>query len=161
MNAKPKKKLCWNCEGATSFEEANCSYCGVYLHPSSISDSDEDEDLFNPPYKLAPEDQQNSSITQSPFSLKKSSEQSKEHTESNDELESVDDSSFSVMKNAVAPLFLLLGGSLFFIFGIALMLFSKDGMLTLHWNSDYWFLYLLVSIPMLCIGWIVSGTDEE
>lgn len=148
MNAKPKKKLCWNCEGATSFEEANCSYCGVYLHPLSISDSEED-DIFNPPYKIQPNNKEE--IPESPFNVNK---QESVEIEQN---EMVAEESVSVLssglKETLVPLMLLSFGSIFSVFALVLMLFSQNGIFSLQWNADNWYLYLVVSLPMLFFGW--------
>ena len=47
---------------------------------------------------------------------------------------------------------LLMGGCFFFLFGCLLFLFSDNGYFTLRWSDSYWFVYLLIAIPMLYVG---------
>ena len=48
---------------------------------------------------------------------------------------------------------LLLTGTLFLLFATALLLFSQNGVFTLRWNGDLWFIYLALALPMLFFGW--------
>jgi hypothetical protein len=53
----------------------------------------------------------------------------------------------------ILPMLLLIPGTFFLLFGLVLVLFSKEGLLTLHWNARYWFVYLLLSAPLIYFGW--------
>lgn len=67
-------------------------------------------------------------------------------------------SSFDYLK----PLTLLLLGSTLMIFGFILFLFNQKGVFTLQWNADAWYLYLLVALPLLWIGWLsLKQIDDE
>lgn len=152
MNARPKKKLCWNCEGSVSLKAETCPYCGVSVVGLS---SDISSDIHNPPYRLV-NPAQESPIPVSPYA-ENESEESDEGEPAEDEAGSEasaartgdagDDS-----KRVVVVLTLLATGSIFFIFGFALLLFSEEGYLSLHWNAGYWFVYLLLALPMLFFG---------
>jgi hypothetical protein len=154
MNAKPKKKkLCWNCEGNVSVEAENCPYCAVYLSPSGSSD----KDLHSPPYGKN-QTETSSEIPASPFA---SQDVAPSEATKNDLSENSGEG-FELMKNIIQPLLLLLAGSVFFIFGLALLLFSHNGVFTLRWNGSYWFFYLLLGIPMLFFGWLsLQQLSEE
>ena len=150
-NAKPKKKLCWNCEGRASFQDENCPYCGVYLSPLSISGKEDKEDnLFAPPYRLDTSSEDND-VPPSPFAAP---EEAKEEAKADIlPAEGLQKPIINQLNSAIISLMLLLAGSVFLFFSLALLLFSRNGVLTLHWNGDIWFVYLILSLPMLFFGW--------
>ena len=57
------------------------------------------------------------------------------------------------LKEIVLPLLLLSAGSVFFLFGLVLFLFSSDGILTLEWNGHLWYAYFIISLPLTLFGW--------
>jgi hypothetical protein len=149
MTQKIKKKLCWNCEGSASFNDENCPYCGVYLNPLSIGGNEEQENsLFAPPYRFS--ELEEPEVPVSPFA-----DESDEISAINDKIamneqvhHQADD-----LKSILLPLVFLLSGSILFLFGTALALFSDHGTFILKWNSSYWFFYFMFSIPFLFFGW--------
>lgn len=127
-----KKKLCWNCEGGVSFEEENCPFCGVYLSPHGDEGDDEEEsDFFTPPYPTEKEED-----TPAPKPVQK-------------EIVAQE----SDLKKVAVPVTLLLSGTVFFLFGLALFLFSRGGLFILRWNGSYWHLYLGFGLAALFFGW--------
>lgn len=130
MSKSLKRKLCWNCEGGVSFEEENCPFCGVYLSPHGSENEDEEdiEDFFSPPYPAEKEEE-----VLSPPKEKKEIE--------------------SDLKKVAVPITLLLSGTVFFLFGLALFLFSRGGIFILRWNGSYWHLYLSFGLAALFFGW--------
>ncbi|WP_068468648.1 hypothetical protein [Candidatus Protochlamydia phocaeensis] len=149
MSAVPQKKLCWNCDGNVSKEIDNCPYCGVYLHAGQeeedasswgFSSSSKKEEIPAPLYQV------NGDIANSTLSSK---------SEEEDEEASVSPASLTLaqLKQDVFPLLLLMFGSVFFLFGIILLLFSQNGTLTLQWDSHYWPFFLLLSFPAIYLGW--------
>lgn len=150
MNKKTKKKLCWNCEGSASLEDENCPYCGVYLNPLSIGGSDQQSNsLFAPPYKFS--DDEDLEVPASPFADEKIEKipAAISQTALKDVVQSKDED----LKSVILPLVFLLSGSMLFLFGTALLLFSNKGTFTLSWNASYWFCYFILSIPFLFFGW--------
>lgn len=151
MSAVPKKKLCWNCEGNVSREIDNCPYCGVYLHAAdqeensnwnpSYRPSSKLEEIPSPLYKMQPEDS--------------SEQESIEEEENNDE----DDRSFAWgallthFKRDICPVLFLMGGSIFFLFGIVLLLFSQNGTFTLQWKERDGLYFLVFALPLMILGW--------
>lgn len=148
MSATQKKKLCWNCEGRVSLEEENCPYCAVYLGPAP--DGEGNQDVLAPPYRLVEaDDDQDQLPPESPYQL---------HEETPDEEESLDlDAAQSDFKQVVLPLVLLSAGSLFFLFGLMLLIFSDEGNLNLSWSSEYWYIYVLAAFPAISLGWVILG----
>lgn len=150
MNQKPKKKLCWNCEGSSSVQDENCPYCGVYLSPLSIGDNSGDQhNPFAPPYRMNHTDEEHG-IPKSPFAT-----QEKDPLISNEEKVAearVEEDSDETQTPILPTVLLLIGGGLL-LFTLALVLFSQNGKLTLQWDADYWPLFLLLSGAMLFFGW--------
>lgn len=166
MNAKPKKKLCWNCEGSTAFQDEHCPYCGVSLTPLSIGDSAGKENLFAPPYRLG-NSKEEKQIPSSPYAEKNSQNQLQEekislNSTSQSESDETNKISTDEIKTYLIPLVLLMAGTLFLIFGLALILFSNNETLTLRWDATYWYAYFLLAMPMLFLGWrsLMQLNDE-
>jgi membrane protein implicated in regulation of membrane protease activity len=44
-------------------------------------------------------------------------------------------------------------GSIFFLFGVVLILFSQNGTLTLQWQGQDGIYFLLFAIPLIIFGW--------
>jgi len=146
MSTTQKKKLCWNCEGRVSFEEENCPYCSVYLGPALEEEGK--QDVLAPPYQIVEEEQE---VPESPYQME--NDQVEEDAPELDEAK-------SDMRQVVLPLGMLSAGSLFFLFGLMLLIFSDHGTLTLSWSADYWYLYVLLALPALLFGWVSLGSSE-
>lgn len=146
MNQMKKKKLCWNCEGSVDKEAENCLFCGVYLHPEEIKNKKKevDDEDFTPIY-------QEEEISDEPSS---SSSPLKEEP-------SIENLLSKTYSSTLLPTLFLLSGSFFFLFGLILYLFSKDGVFSLQWNGNFWFLYLFISLPLLFMGWRALSSFEE
>lgn len=152
-----KKKLCWNCEGSVGFDQENCPFCGVYLSSCSTYGNEASSNIsFEPPYKIIDDNE----TPKPPY------EQTLENQEPSQKAFSLDNmfSSLSLhpIRLALFSLGSLLAGSVFFLFGIILFLFSKDGKLTLQWDADFWLYYLSISFILLFLGWkSLSNLEEE
>ncbi len=145
MSAIPKKKLCWNCEGNVSRQIDNCPFCGVYLHAAE----DESEERWNPSFQSRPQIDEENSNHPIPFSpLQDPIDQP--DTSLND---FSPPSIYSQIRHEILPILLLMSGSVFFLFGVILLLFSQNGTLVLQWNGNHWPYFLIASIPSLIVGW--------
>lgn len=149
MSAVPKKKLCWNCEGSVSREVDNCPYCGVYVY------SGEQEDYSNWNAGYHSEDSRAGEIPDPIYRVPK--EHGIENNE--DEVISSEASSFSSsdilthLKKEVFPILFLMTGSVFFLFGVVLLLFSQNGTLVLQWQSQNGYYFFLLAFPLVAFGW--------
>lgn len=145
MNTTPKKKLCWNCEGRVAFADENCPYCGVYLSSSNMINQQNDNSIPIPPYGQTLEKSRKVGIGADAEDL--------EENLDNDEKTEQDESFYPHQGGSVLPFSLMLAGSIFLVFGLILLLFSREGTLTLHWNASYWFIYLGAAFILLIAGW--------
>lgn len=149
MKKASKKRLCWNCEGSVTVDAETCPYCGVSVVPASL---DTMSSGFMPSYKQG--ELSDGAIPKSPYSFAVQSESSEGIIEKDeDEIEEEHQAPHDEFQRTLLATVFLLTGSVFFIFGLALMLFSEQGMLTLQWDATLWFIYLLVALPMLLLGW--------
>lgn len=154
MATKVKKKLCWNCDGEVSWQQENCPYCAVYLNPNGEESANE---LFDPPYNLE-EPEEESVPPPSPYTTT-TVENVASASIPNDvqkPLEKNED-----IKSAFLPLTLLLSGIVFLFFGMALMFFSRNGVLTLRWDGTYWFVYVFLGAALLTYGGYIVAKDER
>lgn len=161
MAAQTKKKLCWNCEGRVSFQDENCPYCGVYISPLGVGENENKESLFSPPYKVDGQEEERH-VPASPYPVNEEPEPT-QTPEAVVPSSSKSENPFlsEEVRTIVLPLVLLLSGSAFFLFGIALLLFSQNGVFTLQWNGGSWYLFLLCALPMLFFGWRYLQQDNS
>lgn len=175
MSSETKTKVCWSCEGRLSDEDQRCIYCGAdqkILAPTK-------EEFDNSPYKLVSPEETEKPIPipiykpqDTEISLKdplqeqmQSILEKKEAPEPKEEtpqiqqavqelqVEQKPKTKHEKQKGQLASLILAMGGSTFFLFALALSLFSRDGLLTISWNSHWWPLYMCASLPMLFFSW--------
>lgn len=164
MTVMPKKKLCWNCEGSVSVAEETCPYCGVSVIPASLDGTTHG---LNPPYQMNQmSGVKENVVPRSPFAVTQEAQDEKEEGDVAKEAdkEELEDSEVPVddFKNILLSLILLLAGSMFFLFSLTLALFSQGGIFTLQWNSGYWYIYSLLSLPLLFFGWrALLKLDED
>lgn len=150
MSTPPKTKLCWNCEARVTPYDENCPYCCVYLDPlpkpkgidSTLNTAPQ------PPYQK--ENEGESAAIASPYYTPA------EEVES--DAQEVQDRGRG---GSLLPMALLLCGSLFLFFSLILFFFSVDGVLTLKWSREYWYLYLVIAAVLLGWGWRSLLSMEE
>lgn len=143
MNQKAKKKLCWNCEGSVSLSEESCPYCGVTAIPAFLEGAAAE---FAPPYSAT--STSDFDVPKSPYSFKEKEEAQTKQLPNQIDQDEPDDFKYTILS-----ITFLLCGSAFFLFSLALGLFSQNGIFTLHWDANYWFIYTILAIPLLFIGW--------
>lgn len=146
MNKVPKSRLCWNCEGSVSIAEETCPFCGVSVVPASL---DGTINTFVPPYASHASD---GNIPVSPYGGTDTHHSHEHHKHTPHAAEEVEPA-IDEFKKIVQAVTMLLSGSVFFLFGLALVLFSTNGVFTLQWDGTLWFLYTLISLPLLIFGW--------
>lgn len=178
MKPVDRQKICSHCDGRIAIETAHCPYCGTaaapaveMTAPTPLFDHQSLQDsltsLYTPPYsnKSAPimkqekeknkpkpnqreshENQLNASLGKFNYSQGSVSVESEEKVEE---------------KSSFGPLlFLLLGGNLLII-GLLQFFFSESGILRLEWDSKYWFIYCLMAIPAIYVGFKKANLCKE
>jgi hypothetical protein len=150
MQQNQRTKMCPNCEGNVAIEVSICPYCGssLFSKNENLANSKENENvkslsyeetlasLYPPPYK--PKVDSSSSFEK---------EEEDKMNERRDEVEEFE-------KNNLLPTILFWIGVNILVFSLVLLFFSKDGFLYLKWNSSYWYLYSLISLPLLYFGFV-------
>ncbi len=156
MSKKNDKRLCWNCDGSVSLHLTQCPYCGVDLTRDSGEKGEKASfSSFASPFQSAPT-AVDASIPKPPFSnISAVSEDEWNHAlgEEGEAVESEEEVGFSTTRREMIALLLLLPGVVFFLFGLALFLFSSDGVLTLKWSQSFAYYYFIGAIPLLFLGW--------
>jgi hypothetical protein len=66
--------------------------------------------------------------------------------------EDVEEEEVTVRQGNILPLLFLMIGAHLFMLGALLLFCSRDGFVTLQWSSRFWFVYCLVSFPLLYFG---------
>jgi hypothetical protein len=162
MAAIPKKKLCWNCEGRVPQNEENCSFCGVYLNGTldiKKRRRDDEEDIHDQdaaPSLVKP-------LHQPPYTPEGNTENAPIEAKKTESF--LEKFRLGPLKKDFLSLLMLVVGSIFFLFSFILLFFSHEGHLTLQWNGSYWFIYMIVSVPLLVLGWRfldqIHDNDQE
>ena len=151
---KNDKRLCWSCEGNVSHHVTQCPYCGVDVRQPVARDEESLFKGFASSFQNVPQN----GVPQPPYasSFKRDISVTAEEWNSslNEEKETpaMEDSSFAPKQEMIA-LLLLLPGVVFFLFALALTLFSHEGVLVLKWNQDIAYFYFLGAVPLLYLGW--------
>lgn len=151
MKAIDRQKACPNCSGKIPLDVGQCPYCFAQVPVESGKEASSKSSPFQESSKYAPPYQPKSSLT-SNFLVneeKKFFGESGSHGE-----EAVLDK--QILKEASNksfwPILLLsLGGNLL-VLGILQFFFAEQGVVKLEMNAGYWFLFLVVSIPLLYFG---------
>lgn len=180
MKQVDRTKICWSCEADVSFESTYCPFCGTDLL-ASLSESPpsrpQEEDkftnqslqeslasLYKPPYSARnkqgfgiPDKKEEIAFAQVEPPKEDPLFQPYEYEEErlSDQIEETThekQSSEQTYQGAVLPLLLLLIGTHLFLLGLLILFFSSHGRVVLEWNSQYWFLYPLLSAPLLFFG---------
>ena len=142
MSVTIKTKICWNCETIVTPYDENCSFCGVYLSPSTDDDKEDLYNILTPPYRMvkSQEDTENEDVNLTSFNEEASNSESLDHLPISNKL-------------VITTIVFLILGSIFLLFAAMMLVFSQDGFLTMRWNADYWYVYLSLALPFLFIGW--------
>lgn len=141
MKTKKRQKLCYNCEGDVDLDVIVCPFCAADLREEK-------------PEQLSPHYQQtavlkNLTTQQSLYPSKNSAPlpeleglEKEEPVEKNASFEKTD---------WLFTLLTLAGFQLFFL-GVFTLIFSNGGSVTLKWSAKLWYLFLLLSLPMIGFG---------
>jgi hypothetical protein len=145
MNQKKKMKLCAHCDGQVEFDMMLCPYCGNNL--SEVKDPASKSFSAGVKKNLSTEETL-SSLYPPPYQPKNVSPQVKA-IEPEEECVEKTESKPSIL---IPTLIFSLGINIL-LFGLYLIFFSSKGEIFLHFNSDLWFVYLLMGAPLSYIGY--------
>lgn len=187
MRTKDKGKMCPYCEGTVPIDALECKYCGSSFARKATTSAYQTEDslasLYEPPYAptrkkpsygipeqeatSAPtmhdpmadyEDEPTVAIPRSPPRPAKAPRKAPGRQRATKNKE--EDNQEEIESMQIGSLLLLsLGGHLFTLAWL-LFFFSDHGKLVLEWKSRYWFIYLLISLPLLYKGWKKLSEEE-
>lgn len=157
---KELTKMCPSCDGNVAMNAVYCPYCGsdIFEKSENLAEQKTSDDvkslsyeetlssLYPPPYK--PKTIQ--TATSKYYEEKNDTDEELE--EGPEENEEDDSTSTKNEKNALIPTALFWIGINIFVFSILLLVFSQNGFLYLKWNAKFWFLYSIISIPLLYFG---------
>lgn len=162
MNTVLKKMLCWNCDGNVTKETDNCPYCGVYLHGA---ESDKESSIWSPSYR--PTHNQEASVSSPAYQETENVSEEPETTDTPEQVlinkPSINPNlkqAFQHLQKEFFPLIFLMAGSVFFLFGIIILLFSHEGTFTLQWKEDLWIYFIGISLLSGFCGWYFYQKSE-
>ncbi|MBM3198755.1 MAG: hypothetical protein FJZ58_05825 [Chlamydiae bacterium] len=142
MRVKDRQKICSHCEGRISVEADTCLYCGMPLIEEKAEEKPVDvmstlqggiPSLYPPLYAQAKQEVP----LQEPTATAVHSSALQEDKEE---------------KASLLSIVWALLGSTFGILGVMQGFFSEGDTLRLEWNCQYWFLYVLLAMPLLYLG---------
>ena len=160
MSKKNDKKLCWSCEGKVELDAERCPYCGTDLAIAAsgvkLGDSSSFSATMAAPYAMA-----QTSMEEPPKppyvgfnSFTPSNKEWEEALQGDPKVhEKQEESGLLEEKKELFALLLLLPGIVFLLFGIALLLFSKEGVFTLRWQQNFSYFYFIGALPLLYLGY--------
>ncbi len=154
-----KMKLCWSCEGEVENSATQCPYCGAEL--IAVTGDGFLEEETAPPYQFEEPPGTASAIPEPPYPTVNiaTPDYSTDYDQDNWDNETAppapmgNDTDDENNGKSLTPIVFLSFGVMFFLFSFVLLLFSRDGRLTLQWSSSYWAVYLLLSLPSIYFGW--------
>lgn len=160
MKLKEKEKMCPFCEGSVAWEATECKFCGSSLvkatrKAAAYQTQDSLASLYDPPY--APNKKSNAyGIPPTESVTANYSQQPEEETPAappkqkpaKETKEKEDDESASL-----GSLLLLSLGGVLFTLSWLLFFFSDHGRVILEWKSRFWYIYLLLSLPLIYKGY--------
>lgn len=146
MEQKKRLKMCPHCDGQIDLDAVVCPYCGRELmmnkKPEETKNSTEflsrtpeetSASLYPPPYQPKIHD---------PIEQQEEAPLMQENVTKQEEKE-----------NLLWPTLLFSFGVNLLLIGLFLLFFSKQGELLLRWNGHFWFVYLLLGLPIAVLGY--------
>jgi hypothetical protein len=124
MKPVDRQKICINCDGKVAFDTTQCPYCFATLKAEATPKPDSFSALYTPP---------SAKPTENVYTPKEISTEPSQQT------------FWPILALVVAGNLLTLGLLQFF--------FSDHGVVHLEINASYWFLILLVALPLFYVGW--------
>lgn len=146
MKPADRQKMCPNCDGRVAYDATQCPYCFATLQVEASAQGslfknqsfqDSLTNLYTPPYskKAEPEEKKTVAKTSEPKAIADVMEKEEAHDN----------------KGFWPILLLSIAGNLFTL-GVLQFFFADQGAVKLEVNGSYWFLFILLSLPLFYFG---------
>lgn len=174
MKPTDRQKVCSNCDGSIAFDAAVCAYCGSEQVESDSAQmqlfkhqalQESLTSLYSPPYSQ----RSSTNPAQESEPVKKKADTFKEvksvtaglgaHAMNINPSEA--DENEAQKQSGLLPILFLSVGSNLCVLGLIQCLFSEGGLLKLEWDASYWFIYCLISLPLLYLGMKKSAAFKK
>lgn len=139
MSQRKKMKMCGSCDAMVDLEVIICPYCGGDVSEVS-EDPYKEEGYVKDGKRELSLDETMTSLYPPPYSMEEVEEEAKEKVE------------VSKKSSIILPFIMFSLGVNLLFFAIFLLSFSKDGEIFLRWNTSYWFIYVILGLPLLFFG---------
>lgn len=146
MKPVDRQKLCPNCDGRISYEAVQCPYCFIVLQADGSA---------NKPFNAATTQDTLSPIYQPNYMSKSIPSESLDHLTKPlypHERDPTLEKNKITDEGGFAPVLLMTVAGNLFTLGLLQFLFSEQGVIQLEINGNYWFLMVLVSLPLFYLG---------
>ncbi|MGR3973947.1 MAG: hypothetical protein QRY72_05225 [Candidatus Rhabdochlamydia sp.] len=149
MKPIERQKMCPNCDGRIPYETHQCPYCFAHLQ---LELNEAKSETKSPPTPLDPL----SALYNPPYLSKPLPSPSQGEPQVKDTQEETLTTSL-----AFSSIVMLVLGSNLLTVGLLQFFFSEGGILHLEVNASYWFLMVILSIPLLYFGLKDSSKSKE
>lgn len=151
MKPKKRQKICYNCDGEIDLDVIVCTYCAADLREEK---PEQQYPAYNSSVKTLgsfSNTQTNQSLYPPAYSAKSEEAPHLEEPSLRETMLPVEEAEEG--KNIFGPTVLFTLGVQLFFFGLLMLMFSHEGIVTLRWDATLWFLYLFASVPFLVFGY--------
>ena len=131
MKPIDRQKICTNCDGRVAYDATQCPYCFAALRVDASA-----------PSKISTPSPDNFSALYTPLSSKPS-----------ESIFSPQEAPTEASPQSFWPLLALVVAGNLLTLSILQFFFSDHGVVQLEINASYWFLILLVALPLFYLGW--------
>lgn len=151
MKTKKRQKMCYNCEGEVDLDVIVCPFCAADLRVErpemqrpaydaslSVKNLNTHQSLYPPQYVSNANEEE---------------ETTQEHPQYSQDHEMIAPVEEIEQKSIFGPTILLTLGLQFLLFGLFMLFFSYDGLMTFQLDARLWFFYLLAAVPLLIFGY--------
>lgn len=156
MKQADRQKMCTNCDGRVAYEATQCPYCFTTMQAEAPVQGN----LF----KSSPPQDNLTSLFTPPYSARETASEEKKTFKKAPESAApkipVEKETVSENKSFWPILLLTLGGNLFTL-GVLQFFFAEQGVVRLDINASYWFLFIVLSLPLFYFGYKQLGQTQE
>ena len=173
MNPAERQKMCIKCDGRIPLDADLCPYCGAIqegaggdrfsqtqlFQQQSLQESL--TSLYSPPYSKGSGSMNSINSEDNKYSSKRKNDGFKDVSAEKRFTANLGAPELAVNeeelrheeeKSSFWPLLLLSIATTLVTIGLLQFFFSDDGFLHLEWDSSYWFIYCLISLPLFFLG---------